>query len=60
MQLPVEFYPIPYMISWIKDVQLVKVIARYFVPLQMGKYYTDNIVYDNMEKDACHILFGRP
>ena len=50
LSLPIEIHPVPYINSWIKDVQPIKVLERSLVSLSIGKYYTNCVMYDTMDK----------
>ena len=49
----------PYNISWFKKGGEIIVKYRCLVPIQL-KGYKDEVWYDVVPMDACHILLGRP
>lgn len=51
--LKTEPHPNPYKIQWFKNGNGVSVSKRCLVSLSIGKSYED-------QKDACHLLLGRP
>ncbi|XP_071728633.1 uncharacterized protein [Rutidosis leptorrhynchoides] len=60
LKLSLEKHPEPYSIVWITDGPGIKVTERCCVPLSIGKYYTDEVLCDVVDMNACHLLFGRP
>ncbi len=48
----------PYAIGYIKEVGGIQVNEHYKVPFYIGKS-VDEIYYDIVDMDACHILLGR-
>ena len=59
LQLETETHPSPYAICWIKEVGGIQVYERCKVPFSIDKY-NDEVYYDVVNMDACHILFRRP
>ena len=59
LQLETETHPSPYVIRWIKEVCGIRVHERCKVSSSIGKY-NDEVYYDVVDMDACHISFGRP
>lgn len=47
----------PYKIGQIKNMAKEKVIKVCKVPLSIGKYYEDEVMYDVIKMDAYHVLF---
>ena len=48
-----------YVIGWIKEVNDILVDERCKVSFFIGKY-NDEVYYDTVDMDTCHILFGLP
>ena len=59
LQLEMETHPSPYVIGWIKEVGGIRVYERCKVFFSIGKY-NDEVYYDVVDMDACHILFWCP
>ncbi|GKA78117.1 transposon ty3-I gag-pol polyprotein, partial [Tanacetum coccineum] len=59
LKIPTEKHPNLYRIGWIKSVGEIKVTERCKIPFEIGKY-KDEVTYDIVDMDACHILLGRP
>nr|GEX72651.1 hypothetical protein CTI12_AA263670 [Tanacetum cinerariifolium] len=59
LRLPMEKHPNPYKVGCIKLVSDIKVTERCKIPFMIGKY-KDEIVFDIVDMDACHILLRRP
>lgn len=53
-------HPRPYSIGWIKKSNETKVIELFKLPFSIVKWYLDELIYDIVDMDACHILLGRP
>ena len=60
LNLKTEKHPMPYKIARIKNGLEVQVLEVCKVPLSIGKYYNDEILYDMVDMDACYVLLGRP
>ena len=54
-----ETHPSQYVIRWIKEVGCIRVNEGCKVSFSIGKY-NDEVYYDVVDIDACHILVGRP
>ncbi|XP_034215925.1 uncharacterized protein LOC117627765 [Prunus dulcis] len=60
LQLSTEPYVSPYSLGWVKKGPSVRVAETCRVPLSIGKHYSDDVLCDVIDMDACHILLGRP
>ncbi|KAI5311708.1 hypothetical protein L3X38_040881 [Prunus dulcis] len=60
LQLSMEPHVSPYSLGWVKKSPSVRVAETCRVPLSIGKHYSDDVLCDVIDMDACHILFGRP
>lgn len=60
LQLKVDPHPHPFKVSWIRKGGEATVSFVCTVPLSIGNQYRDQIVYDVLDMDACHILLSRP
>ena len=59
LKLKREKHPQPYQISWVKDDHKVLVSEQCLVKFKIGSYH-DEVLYDVISMDVCHILLGRP
>ncbi|KAL6582286.1 hypothetical protein OROMI_006300 [Orobanche minor] len=60
LNLKVQPHPKPYRITWFKKGGEVKVTHQCLVPFSIGKSYSDEVLCDMVEMEACHLLLGRP
>lgn len=59
LQLASERHPKPYKVSWLKKGGEVMVNQRSRIKFSIGKY-EDEIYFDVLPMDVCHLLLGRP
>eukprot|EP00253_Pinus_taeda_P021642 PITA_21642 len=52
-------HPTPYKVSWLQKGHQLLVDEQYEVEFHIGRY-KDQVIYDIMPMDVCHILLGRP
>ncbi|XP_022029915.1 uncharacterized protein LOC110930839 [Helianthus annuus] len=58
--LKVEPHPDRYQLTWFKKGNVVKVTQRCLVQFSIGNRYSDEVWYEVIPMDACHVLLGRP
>jgi hypothetical protein len=60
LNLKTEAHSHPYKLQWLQKGSDIKVTKRCLVQFSIGKNYKDDVLYDVVPMDACHILLGRP
>ena len=60
LELTTEKHLNPYKIGWIKRGTEIMVNEICKVKFSIGKYYLDEIMCDIVDRNACHLLLGRP
>lgn len=60
LNLVMQPHPKPYKVVWFKKGGEVKVTHQCLVPFSIGKNYSDKVLCDVVDMEACHILLGRP
>jgi predicted SprT family Zn-dependent metalloprotease len=58
--LKTEKHLAPYKIEWIKRGTEALVTERIRFTFSIGKHYSDSILCDVVEMDACHLVMERP
>jgi hypothetical protein len=59
LELETTAHPKPYKVSWLQKGHQVMVTKQFLVEFKIGGY-RDEIIYDVIPMDVCHILLGRP
>lgn len=59
LQLKTHKHPSHYCNGWIKNVREIKVTEQYYIPFSIGRY-KDEVTYNIVDMNACHMLLGRP
>ena len=49
----------PYRIGWLQGEHALEVREQCLVDFQIGQY-KDQVLYDIMDMNSCHVLLGRP
>ncbi|GAV75297.1 hypothetical protein CFOL_v3_18776 [Cephalotus follicularis] len=53
-------HPSPYKLQWLNDGNHLKVSQQVLLSFSIGKNYEDEVLWDVIPMDACHLLLGRP
>jgi len=60
LNLHTSVHPHPYNIQWLNQSKGLQVSSRCLISFSIGKNYQDELWFDVIPMDACHLLFGRP
>jgi len=60
LNLQTSAHPHPYNIQWLNQSKGLQVNSRCLVTFSIGKNYQDQLWFDVIPMDACHVLLGRP
>lgn len=60
LQLKDEEHPHPYQLAWLQQNNELRVTRRALVTFSIGDAYRDQLYFDVVPMDACHLLLGRP
>ena len=60
LNLQTSIHPHPYNIQWLNQSKGLQVHSRCLISFSIGKNYQDELWFDVIPMDACHLLFGRP
>ncbi|XP_074283141.1 uncharacterized protein LOC141607684 [Silene latifolia] len=60
LNLNTQAHPLPYKLRWLNKGADVKVDMQCLIPFSIGKVYKDEVLYNVVPMDACHLLLGRP
>jgi len=52
--------PYPYNIQWLNQSKGLQVNSRCLISFSIGKNYQDELWFDVIPMDACHMLLGQP
>ncbi|GJV17113.1 putative CCCH-type zinc finger family protein [Tanacetum coccineum] len=58
LQMKTEDHPHPYHLTWLDKKKEFKVSKRCLVQFSIGEKYKDEIVYDVMSTNACHLILA--
>nr|GFA41847.1 RNA-directed DNA polymerase [Tanacetum cinerariifolium] len=58
--LPIQNHPDLYQLTWLKKGNVVKVTHHCLLHFSIANKYTDELWFEVIPMDACHILLGRP
>jgi len=60
LKLHYEIDPHPYQIAWFKKGNEVSINKRFLIKFSIDNTYKDEVWFDFIMMDACHLLLGRP
>jgi len=60
LKLSVSPHPEPYTIQWLNQDKGLRISSHYLLSFSICKNYRDELWYDIVPMDACHVLLGRP
>ena len=60
LNLQTSVHPHPYNIQWLNQSKGLQVNSRCLISFSIGKNYNDELWFDVIPMDACHMLLGRP
>ena len=60
LNLQISVHPHPYNIQWLNQSKWLQVNFHCLISFSIGKNYQDELWFDVIPMDACHMLLGRP
>jgi len=60
LNLQTSTHPYPYNIQWLNQSKGLQVNSRCLVSFSIEKNYLDELWFEMIPMDACHMLLGRP